>query len=278
MKRKKFTFLYILAVTLIFSMLFAQSCFANDGWIDGSGSHTLTDAQEAAAKATEGMTWAQKMQYKVDHPDQFSAEGVQKAKDWLATHGGATTPTTPSTTPTEQSSEGKTSSATVKATQDTEKKTVTKTEAKAEKAEPTKKETIAPTCTEKGYTVYVDADGKETKSDYVDALGHDYKVTDHKDATCTTDGYTVKTCSRCKDEQRTVIKAFGHDEGKWSVSKDAKWFTDGEKQLKCTACGALLKTETIPSKLPKPLLPIGIAVVVGGVVGGTFFFLKKKRK
>ena len=102
----------------------------------------------------------------------------------------------------------------------------------------------APTCTEQGYTTYTCSCGDSYKSDYKDALGHDYKngactrcgakdpgVTpphthDYKTVvtkpTCTQAGYTTYTCS-CGDSYKSDYKdALGHD----------------YKNGTCTRCGA----------------------------------------
>ena len=101
-----------------------------------------------------------------------------------------------------------------------------------------------PTCTEQGYTTYTCSCGDSYKSDYKDALGHDYQngtctrcgakdpsVTpphthDYKAAvtapTCTQAGYTTYTCS-CGDSYKSDYKdALGHD----------------YKNGTCTRCGA----------------------------------------
>ena len=102
----------------------------------------------------------------------------------------------------------------------------------------------APTCTEQGYTTYTCSCGDSYKSDYKDALGHDYQngtctrcgakdpsVTpphthDYKSVvtkpTCTQAGYTTYTCS-CGDSYKSDYKdALGHD----------------YKNGTCTRCGA----------------------------------------
>ena len=92
----------------------------------------------------------------------------------------------------------------------------------------------APTCTQAGYTTYTCSCGDSYKSDYKDALGHDYQngtctrcgvkdpgVTpphthDYKATvtapTCTQAGYTTYTCSVCGDSYKSDYKdALGHD-------------------------------------------------------------------
>ena len=58
--------------------------------------------------------------------------------------------------------------------------------------------TIAPTCTEKGYTIYKCSCGNEYKDNYVNAKGHKYS-TKTVPPTCTEQGYTTYTCSECKN-------------------------------------------------------------------------------
>ena len=102
----------------------------------------------------------------------------------------------------------------------------------------------APTCTEQGYTTYTCSCGDSYKSDYKDALGHDYKngactrcgakdpgVTpphthDYKAVvtkpTCTQAGYTTYTCSCGSSYKTDYTAALGHD----------------YKNDTCTRCGA----------------------------------------
>ena len=102
----------------------------------------------------------------------------------------------------------------------------------------------APTCTEQGYTTYTCSCGDSYKSDYKDALGHDYKngactrcgakdpgVTpphthDYKSVvtkpTCTTRGYTEHVCSCGSSYKTDYTAALGHD----------------YKNGLCTRCGA----------------------------------------
>lgn len=69
--------------------------------------------------------------------------------------------------------------------------------------------TVAPTCTEKGYTVHTCSCGDSYKDSYKDALGHSYskKVVQ---PTTSAGGYTQYTCSRCgksyKDNYTDPIK------------------------------------------------------------------------
>ena len=85
-----------------------------------------------------------------------------------------------------------------------------------------KGDTIAPTCNDKGYTIYVCAQDKNLteKRDYVDALGHDWNagvVT--KEPTCDETGVKVYTCSRDGATKTEVIPALGHDWGNGEITK-----------------------------------------------------------
>ena len=88
-----------------------------------------------------------------------------------------------------------------------------------------------PTCTQAGYTTYTCSCGDSYKSDYKDALGHDYKnglctrcgakdpsahTHDYKATvtkpTCTERGYTTYTCSVCGDSYKgSYVDPLGHD-------------------------------------------------------------------
>ena len=85
----------------------------------------------------------------------------------------------------------------------------------------------APTCTETGLT-----EGKHcsvckevlVKQEVVDALAHNYEVTDFKNATCTEDGYVTYTCQNDATHTYTEeIKATGHNyvDGACSVCGEA---------------------------------------------------------
>ena len=80
-------------------------------------------------------------------------------------------------------------------------------------------ETVEPTCTEHGYTVYSCTEGDDEYTAYTDALGHDY-ISDVTEASCTEPGYTVHTCVRCGDSYTDEpTEAHGHswDEGSMSI-------------------------------------------------------------
>lgn len=112
-----------------------------------------------------------------------------------------------------------------------------------------KGETVAPTCTEQGYTVYI-CDQDETlteKRDYTDALGHDYDdgvIT--TEPTCTTEGVKTYTCKRDGATKTETVDALGHDWDAGKVTKAATCTEDGVFTFSCTRCDAT-DTATIPA-------------------------------
>ena len=108
--------------------------------------------------------------------------------------------------------------------------------------------TIAPTCDDKGYTIYVcDQDENLTeKRDYVDALGHDWDagvVT--KEPTCDETGVKVYTCSRDGATKTEVIPALGHDWGDGEVTKAPTCTEKGVRTYTCAHDKSHTKTEEI---------------------------------
>lgn len=65
----------------------------------------------------------------------------------------------------------------------------------------------APTCTAGGYTTYTCSCGDSYTGNRKSALGHNYKVTDHKDAAVGVAGYDKYTCSRCGSSYSKTIAA-----------------------------------------------------------------------
>ena len=91
-------------------------------------------------------------------------------------------------------------------------------------------------CTEGGYTTYTCTKCGDTYvDDKVDATGHDYKVTETKNATCTEDGYVKHTCSNCGDTYSTTIAATGHSYE--SVVTKPTCTEGGYTTHTCSVCG-----------------------------------------
>ena len=157
----------------------------------------------------------------------------------------------------------------------------TKTEAIAATGEHTYEVTDSTdaTCNEKGSVTYTCSACGDTYTEETDMLEHTYEVTDTKDATCTEDGYTKYECTACGDSYEETTKATGHDDGAWVVTKEAGAFTTGTKELKCTVCGEVLDTATIPQTCPIPLAGVvAIIATACGVVGGVIVVAVRKKK
>lgn len=113
-----------------------------------------------------------------------------------------------------------------------------------------KDETVAPTCTGQGYTLYVcQNDGSHTdKRDYKKALGHDWdngKVT--TPATCTKDGVRTYTCKRDANHTYTeTIDATGHVYTEKVVTPTCE--SDGYTIFTCNNCGDIY-TGNVTAKL-----------------------------
>lgn len=73
-------------------------------------------------------------------------------------------------------------------------------------------EVVAPTCEEDGYTVYAcTVCGTEKKDDFVDALGHDWALTETVEAQPTAHGYNLYTCGNCEGEAEEILHAFVYE-------------------------------------------------------------------
>ena len=135
------------------------------------------------------------------------------------------------------------------------------------------------TCTETGSVTYTCSVCGDTYTEETDLAEHTYEVTETTDATCTEDGSTTYTCSVCGDTYEETIPATGHDDGEWTVTKSAGAFSTGTKELRCTVCGEVLDTETIPQTCPIPLFGVvAIVVIAGGVIGRTISVVRKAKK
>ncbi len=70
---------------------------------------------------------------------------------------------------------------------------------------------VAPTCTEKGYTLYSCSCGDSYKDNYTDAVSHNYIKGDTFEPTCTEKGYVAYTCTKCGDVRKDVYSdVIGH--------------------------------------------------------------------
>ena len=107
----------------------------------------------------------------------------------------------------------------------------------------TETRTVAPTCTEQGYTLHQCACGDSYKTDFVSALGHNFEFTKTEKPTCTTSGYTLETCTKCGATQKiNFVAALGHI---WVKNKLTN-------TMKCSRCGAVEEGIPVPTVPTKP--------------------------
>ena len=112
-----------------------------------------------------------------------------------------------------------------------------------------KGETVEPTCTEGGYTVYTCSrcDAHEHR-DFTEAVGHSTVLVNAAEADCEHDGYTGDHyCTVCETTVRTgtVIPATGHAWGQGVETKAPTETETGIMTYTCGTCGATY-TEEIP--------------------------------
>ncbi len=103
-----------------------------------------------------------------------------------------------------------------------------------------KGETIDPTCTEPGYTVYTCADcGITENKDETDALGHNFEWIIDSDATCGEDGKKHEECTRCDAAKSldTVIPATGNHSYTSKVTTEPTCEDKGIETFTCSGCG-----------------------------------------
>ena len=114
-------------------------------------------------------------------------------------------------------------------------------------------QTVAPTCTEKGYTLHTCSCGDSYSDNEKAALGHDWKAAD-----CT----AAKTCKRCG---KTEGSALGHSYGGWAVVTKPTVAAEGLREKTCGRCGDKIR-ETIPKIDPNSPEALEFA--------GTYFTVK----
>lgn len=141
-------------------------------------------------------------------------------------------------------------------------------------------EEIPATCTEAGSTKSVNALSGEEREEAIEALGHDYAMTDHADPNCTEAGYNTFVCNACGDTYTEELEATGHEAGEPAVTVEPKSFSKGVRTTCCSVCGEVLIEEELPQTFPLPLWGVSvIGIAVAGVIaGGTFAVLKRKKK
>ena len=96
---------------------------------------------------------------------------------------------------------------------------------------------IAPTCTQKGYTIYkCTGCGDSYDGDFIEAKGHDYESKIVK-PTCTAQGYTRYTCKTCGNTYTDhFVEAEGHKYGEWTTVKEPTCVDLGKDERTCSVC------------------------------------------
>lgn len=109
----------------------------------------------------------------------------------------------------------------------------------------------AASCTEKGSMIYTCIICGETKTEDIEATGHqNTEVKDYKEATCIAAGYTGDVyCKDCGQKIETGTEIESNDAHIWDAGKITKEPTDTETGIMtytCTVCHAI-RTEELPS-------------------------------
>lgn len=142
--------------------------------------------------------------------------------------------------------------------------------------------TVAPTCTQKGYTVHTCSCGASYTDSYVDPIphtpktivynptcttagsrdtvcaicgkvmhseqiaptGHDFQ-TKRVEPTCEIDGYEEVTCSKCGFYEKTIIPRTNHDY-EWVVTTPATNTSEGTQSRVCKTCGKVQSSTSLP--------------------------------
>lgn len=99
-----------------------------------------------------------------------------------------------------------------------------------------KSQTVAATCTDMGYTIYLCGCGKTDIRDFHDARGHKYGEEELVKATCGQPGYRQATCLRCGAvDTREVFDALEHSY-KLVDTQELTCVQDGYDEYQCEHC------------------------------------------
>ena len=106
-------------------------------------------------------------------------------------------------------------------------------------------ETVPPKCTEIGYTLYKNSEGKEFYNDIKSPTGHQYTEATVHPATCTEDEYSVRICKVCnhKDVVTKEGTKLGHSYIKNVVAPTCT--EQGYTIYKCKNCGDTYKDDYV---------------------------------
>lgn len=109
-------------------------------------------------------------------------------------------------------------------------------------------ETVPPKCTEIGYTLYKNSEGKEFYNDIKSPTGHQYGEATVHPATCTEDEYSVRICKVCnhKDVVTKEGTKLGHSYIKNVVAPTCT--EQGYTIYKCKNCSDTYKDDYVKAK------------------------------
>ena len=109
-------------------------------------------------------------------------------------------------------------------------------------------ETLAPTCTEQGYTTYTCSKcGDSYVDSFTEPTGHTEQIT-VLEPTCTEEGTETNTCAVCGVIfSVTSIPAAGHKEGEWYTVSEPNCTEEGITAVSCEVCGVELDTASVPA-------------------------------
>ena len=109
--------------------------------------------------------------------------------------------------------------------------------------------TQPPTCETAGVKTYECINCGETKTEEIEATGHDYpeEWTVRKAATCTETGVEYRVCHRCEKEETKEIPATGKHEMETVVDKAATCGEEGIQHEECKVCHTKEEATTIPA-------------------------------
>ncbi len=116
------------------------------------------------------------------------------------------------------------------------------------------------TCTSEGHTGDTYCVGCNTKianGSVIAATGHDYK-TKIIAPTCTEKGYTIYSCACGFSNRLDYVSATGHTAGEWKVVLEAQIGAEGKEVQKCIVCGEVVAERVIPA-IPEVTYTVGDA-------------------
>ena len=100
-------------------------------------------------------------------------------------------------------------------------------------------ESVNPTCVKDGYDLYECTVCGKTEKTTIPKLGHNVTNKTKVAPTCTEQGYSSGKCTRCGSVIKTdYVNALGHDFANYVYNNDATAKKDGTETGTCTRCGA----------------------------------------